>query len=167
VNWDQLAQALKDGLISLGEWTSQMRALIVQEQNTAMMLIKGGREFVTFADWGFVGSEVKKQYAFLDGFARDIEANPEKWLTGRLDNRMNLYRELGYAALERFERREKINDGFTEERRVLGAADHCNGCLAQAGMGWQPIGTLDEIGAEECNQNCKCEFEYRKAGDEG
>jgi len=165
VNWDQLAQALKEGLISLGEWTSQMRALIVQEQDTAMMLIKGGREFVTFADWGYVGSEVKKQYAFLDNFAKDIADNPQKWLTGRLDNRMNLYRESGYAALERFERREKINDGFTEERRVLGAADHCTGCLAQASLGWQPIGTLDEIGAEECSQNCKCEFEYRKAGE--
>jgi hypothetical protein len=42
---------------------------------------------------------------------------------------------------------------------------NCNGCLEQAGLGWQPIGTLDEIGAEECNQNCRCEFEYQKAGE--
>jgi hypothetical protein len=78
---------------------------------------------------------------------------------------MNLYRESGYAALERFERREKINDGYTEEIRILGAADHCRSCLEYAGMGWQPIGTLPEIGDSECNMNCKCEFEYRKAGD--
>lgn len=117
MNWDQLAAALKDGSISVGEWTSQMRALIVQELDTAMMLTKGGREFVTFSDWGYVGSEVKKQYAFLDKFAQDIVDDPNKWMTGRLDNRMNLYRESGYPALERFKRREKINDGFTRAAR--------------------------------------------------
>jgi len=44
---------------------------------------------------------------------------------------------------------------------------NCNGCLEQASLGWQPIGTLDDIGDEECNMNCLCNFEYRKAGDEG
>jgi hypothetical protein len=52
-----------------------------------------------------------------------------------------------------------------EERRVLGVADHCPGCLEQAGLGWQPIGTLDEIGTEECGNNCRCEYEYRKGGE--
>jgi len=165
MNWDQLAAALKDGSISLWEWTAQMRALIVQEQNTAMMLVKGGREFVTFADWGYVGSEVKKQYAFLDKFAQDILNDPMKWSTGRLDNRMNLYRESGYAALEKFERREKIIDGFDEEISILGEADHCEDCLDRAGIGWQPIGTLPEIGDSVCNMKCKCHFEYRKAGE--
>jgi len=43
---------------------------------------------------------------------------------------------------------------------------NCNGCLEQAGLGWQPIGTLDEIGAEECGNNCRCEYEYRNSKDQ-
>lgn len=57
-------------------------------------------------------------------------------------------------------------NGMEEERRLLekdGA--NCPGCLDQADLGWQPIGTLDPIGAEECQVNCRCEFEFRRAGE--
>lgn len=161
----ELAEQLKSGTITLAEWETQMRQYLRSEYTTAMILSKGGRNNITQADWGYLGSELKKQYQYLGNFAKDIMTKPEAWLNGRLDNRMNLYRESAYSALENFDRREHVLNGYTEERRVLGEADHCEGCLAQASMGWQPIGTLDPIGAEECATNCKCEFEYRKDTD--
>lgn len=53
------------------------------------------------------------------------------------------------------------NRGYVEERSVLGIADHCDGCLAEAGKGWRPIGTLLPIGGRDCKARCRCHFEYR------
>jgi len=59
------------------------------------------------------------------------------------------------------------NRGYVEERSVLGIADHCDGCLAEAGKGWRPIGTLLPIGGRDCKARCRCHFEYRMAGERG
>jgi hypothetical protein len=173
VNVTFLASQLKDGLISLTEWKAQMRSAILEEQRAAMILVRGGVENVSQADWGYLGSTTKKQYAYLDQFAADIEADPVKWKTGRLDNRMRQYNQSGYAALEDFKARDMKVAGWTEERRKLGIADHCSGegetpgCIELAGMGWRPIGTLPKIGAALCKMNCKCRFQYRKPAPNG
>jgi hypothetical protein len=33
--------------------------------------------------------------------------------------------------------------------------------------GWQPIGTLDAIGDEECLPRCHCKKKFRKLGPDG
>ncbi len=165
MGYSQLAAGLKAKLITLADWQAGMRELIRMSQQTGMLLAKGGTQFITAADWAFLDKQILNQYAYLDKFAADIAGDPEKWLNGRLDNRMRLYQESAYSSYQNDLRREAQLGGMDEERRVLGAADHCPGCLEQASLGWQPIGTLDEIGAEECSNNCRCEFEYRKAGD--
>ena len=163
-----LASQLKSGAISLPEWQAAMREGLRSDYVDAMSLTRGGRELVTQADWGYTGSAIKKQYAYLDQFAKDIESDPAKWKTGRLDNRMKLYNQSGYSALEDFRARDVKIAGWTEERRVLGIAESCSGegavpgCIELAGMGWRPIGTLPPIGAALCSQNCKCHFEYRR-----
>jgi hypothetical protein len=168
MNVAAIAQQFKDGLISLPEWQAAVREGLRSDYVAAMTLQRGGREFVTQADWGYVGSALKKQYAYLDGFAADIAADPVKWKTGRLDNRMRLYNQSGYSALEDFRKRDVKQAGWTDERRVLGIADHCSGegatpgCIELAGMGWRPIGTLPPIGAALCSENCKCSFQYRR-----
>lgn len=163
MNLEQLAEALRSGQITLAQWEASMRDMLREQFTAAMELAKGGRENITQSDWGYMGSALKKQYEYLSNFANDISANPDKWMNGRLNARMDLYYESGYAALEDFRKREFIEQGFDEERRVLGDADHCPGCLEQAGRDWQPIGTLDPIGAEECVTKCKCNFEYRRS----
>lgn len=165
MNLKELADALKEGRINLAEWQAAMRDYLRVQYTAAMELAKGGREFITQSDWGYMGSALKKQYAYLDNFKNDIMNNPDQWLNGRLDARMGLYRESSYSAYEDFNRREYINNGYDEEIRLLGQADHCPGCLEQAAKGWQPIGTLDPIGAEECVTNCRCEFDYRRSAD--
>ena len=57
----------------------------------------------------------------------------------------------------------KSNPG-DEERRVHGrktAHVWCETCTEETAKGWQPIGTLKDIGDSECMGNCDCYFEYR------
>lgn len=53
---------------------------------------------------------------------------------------------------------------YDEERRVLGEVKthHCHDCPSYAHLGWQPVGTLPEIGDSECEFFCRCWLEYRK-----
>ena len=139
-----------------------MRDYLRSNYEAAMTLVKGGRDNITQSDWGYEGSLLKKQYAYLNNFAKDIQSNPDAWSNKRLDTRMNLYKESAYAAMEDMQRRNMEQNGYTQERRVLAQVDNCDDCIEYAGMGWQPIGTLPAIGDSVCITNCKCEFEYGK-----
>jgi hypothetical protein len=157
----ELAEQLRSGKITVSQWETSMRDFLRSEYETALILAKGGRENVTFSDWGYEGSLLKKQYQYLSNFAKEISANPTAWMSGRLDARMNMYGESAYAALEDFQRREAEVQGYTEEIRHLHATESCPDCIA-AGEHWEPIGTLPVIGDSVCIVNCKCTFEYRK-----
>lgn len=162
-----LAKSLIDGKITPIEWQMEMRDYVRVLYREAVITAYGGAENVTQAAWGYEGSLVKKQYQFLDGFMQDILDNPNAWMNGRLLARMNLYKKAEWSILEEMIRFQKRQDGWTEEKRELGEADHCEGCLQQAGLGWRPIGTLDPIGSKECTTNCHCVFWYRKPAANG
>lgn len=164
MNLQELAQKLLNGEITVSQWQAEMRDYIRIIHRDAAATAMGGAENVTKSQWGYVGSLVKKQYAYLDKFAQDILKNPDSWLNGKLFVRMNLYERAAWGTFEQVIRRQMESEGYDEERRVLGVADHCPGCLEQASQGWQPINTLDAIGEEECATNCHCVFEYRKNG---
>ena len=162
-----LADQLISGQISRAEWQMQMREYIRVTHRMAAITAYGGMENMTQAAWGYEGYLVKLQYQYLDKFAADIEANPSAWMNGRLLVRMQLYQKAEWGTFEQMLRFQKRQEGWTEERRDLGRADHCKGCLEQAAKLWQPIGTLDWIGAEECSTNCHCIFHYRKPNGSG
>jgi hypothetical protein len=161
----QLAEGLKSGALSVADWKAGMQSLVTMGQQMGVLVSNGGVEFMTNADWSYAQQQIEKQFAFLDKFAKDIIDNPEKWMNGRLDNRMRLYQESAYSAYQNSLTREAKLGGMDEELWVNGIADHCFGCLEQAGLGWQPIGTLPEIGSQECSSNCHCSKDYRKAGE--
>ncbi len=160
-------QSLIDGKISIAEWQVESMELISDMHAFSAAQSAGGWANMTQADWGFAGSLIKKQYEFLDGFAADLETNSRAWLNGRGFMRVDLYEQAARGTQEEMGRRFMSFRGWDEERRVLGEADHCNGCLDQAALGWQPIGTLDPIGAEECRTHCACRYEYRRMGRDG
>ena len=167
---DQLAAALQAGTITLSEWESQMRDIIKFELTAAMELAKGGRENITQSDWGYLGSQAKEQYANLSAFADDIANDPGTWLKGgRLKQRMDLYGQLGYAALEDDLNREHQKNGFTEERNVLEQRDegNCGGCLEETARGWVEIGSLVPVGERDCCTNDRCSIKYRKPDGNG
>lgn len=151
-----LAQSLIDGKITIAQWQTGMRDIIRVIHREATILAYGGAQNVTPSVWGYLGSLVKKQYRFLDNFADEIAANPEAWLNGRLFIRMEMYGKADFNTFELMLQRKAQLEGKTEERRVLGVADHCDCCVEQAAQGWQPIGTLRDIGDCTCLTNCRC-----------
>lgn len=57
----------------------------------------------------------------------------------------------------------KSRDGKARfERRFLETGlHHCGDCPHLASLGWQPVGTLPDIGQTECNFGCRCWFDWR------
>lgn len=164
---EELARRLIAREISIAQWQIEMREFIRTIHREAALVAAGGVENMTPATWGYLGYLVKQQYQFLDGFAADIMNNPQAWLNGRLLVRMQLYKQAEWATFEAMLRFMKRQEGWTEERRRLGVADHCPGCLEQAGQGWQPINTLAPIGSQQCTTNCHCVFLYRRPSPTG
>lgn len=170
MTFDSLAEQLKSGSIALSDWEGSMRDLIRSELIVAMELAKGGRQFVSQSDWGFVGTQAKEQYAKLAQFAQDIQGDPAHWLNGRrMNQRADLYGQLGYAKLEEDLKREAEKAGFTEQRNILEARDegNCDGCLAETARDWHAIGTGTPIGERNCVTNDRCHYEYRKPDGDG
>jgi len=157
--------ALVNGSINLAEWQFRMMNEIKVLHTTAAAVGRGGWSQMTMGDWGWTGSQIRGQYAYLQGFAEEIFAGYP--MDGRFFNRTNLYARAARGTYSQMERRNNEGMGMNEERRVLGLADHCQtssvpGCVELANRGWQPIHSLPPIGGATCRQNCRCGFEFRR-----
>lgn len=159
-NIEGVTQSLIDGNTTIEQWQVAMEREIRTIHTASGAAARGGWAQMNQSDWGWVGSQVRKQYNWLDKFAADL-ASGKQPLNGRVMTRAKMYAKAGRGTFEEMQRRMMKVRGKAEERRVLGYAEHCAGCVEQAAQGWQPIGSLDPIGAEECFTNCACRFEYR------
>ena len=156
-----LGQQLIDGNISVNEWYNGMRKMIKSGHVLSATLARGGWNQMSFSDWGYTGSMVKKQYRFLDRFALQLSSGQVP-LDGRVLTRSAAYAKSSYFSFEEMRRRLAASTGlYNEETRVLGAADPCPGCAEEAGLGWQPLGNLTRLGSLDCFFNCRCHFEFR------
>jgi len=140
------------------------RAVIIELRNLHVQMTvlgAGGRKNVTPSQWGTLGNVLKKEYKFLRGFMRDIEAG--KLSLAQIQSRLNMYGNKIYNSYWNSKATQMQAAGFTEERRVLQPAEHCNDCITLAARGWQPINTLPRPadGSTECLSNCKCIMEFR------
>lgn len=155
-----LTQAFMEGHLTAAEWqvafAQQLKTLYLQQA----ALGAGGWDRLGPADWGRIGGYLRGEYRRLVGFAQDI-------IDGRPTLAQALMRAGMYAGKARgmffsTNTRAHMKAGFTEERRYLGAAEHCEVCIDYAAMGWMPIGTFPEPGTHPfCWGNCKCVKEYR------
>ena len=158
-----VTQSLIDGNISLASWQTSMMSEIKISHVTSSVLSQGGWAAMTQSDWGATGQLIRAQYDYLRNFAAEI-ASGKQPLDGRALVRADLYADAANGTYEEMNRRSAITDGFDEERRILeDTINACDGCIEQAGLDWQPIGTLDPIGAEECATRCRCEFTFRNS----
>jgi hypothetical protein len=161
-----ITQQLIDGQLSLPEWQLQMEREIKLVNRQAGVIARGGLKQMSAADWGRIGFETKRQYQYLRNFATEI-ASGKQPLNGRALVRAGLYGEAGRGTYWEMQRKQQKRRGKTEERRVLGVAEHCEatenkpGCVDLADLGWQPIGTLPRIGEATCVTHCKCKFLFR------
>jgi hypothetical protein len=155
-----VAQQLVDGSINLAEWQIQTAALVKNLHVAMGLAANGGLHNTSAADLGFIGTQLKEQYQYLRDFALQIKKG-EQALDGTLVARAALYGQAARGTYERVVARAARNGGATQEKSVLGAADHCSKCVGEAKKGWQPIGTLIPIGERTCLANCHCTFQYQ------
>jgi bacterioferritin-associated ferredoxin len=154
-----LARQLNNGTLSVQQWQASMETAVRDLHLGATAAGKGGFGQMTQRDYGLAGQRIQFHFAKLDGFARDVEAG--RISAGRVVARAELYARAGVGVYENA-RREAARGVMTEERRVLGAAEHCGVCVEEAAKGWQPIGTLKRLGDSPCLANCRCSYRFRK-----
>lgn len=141
-------------------WLSAMEAHIKTSNVVAAMLAVGGLAQLTEETRQATADRIKTQYEFLRDFADEIRDG--LGLDERFVARSKMYGRSGTGTFEELTRLGAKLAGYTEERRHLASVNPCARCIRYARMGWQPIGTLPNIGdACECMSNCQCSFEYR------
>lgn len=163
-----ICKSLANGNISLAKWQLSMRSELKTIHTISGALGKGGWAQMAPADWLAVARSSKEQYRYLQRFANEIADGKQKLfnlageVNGQFLRRADLYGQAGNNTYNAIRDRQAQVNGNTEERRILDpGADHCDCCVEQAALGWQPIGTLKPIGACTCLSRCRCEKEYR------
>jgi hypothetical protein len=157
------------GNIDLAQWQAIMMDAIRSGHITAAALAAGGYAELLYgieihdsavAPQAMIvrntEEEVRRQYGFLAVFLALLAAGT----VARAVGRAMLYPHAARGWFHELERFGRLLRGYTEERRVLGVAEHCSDCIEWAGT-WAPLGTLPRIGSSQCRTNCKCHFEYR------
>lgn len=162
-----LVTALHEGRISSSTWQATMRDELrrLHSQNRALGV--GGWDRMQFGrDWGAVGGRLGGpggDYARMTNLAQGIT-------DGSVSLPQALERVRGYVGNARVqfweaERMALFQTGRAyEQRRRLGASEHCPGCVEYAAMSWQPLGVLPSCGdgSTECNTHCRCVMENRE-----
>tara|TARA_R110000868_G_scaffold117128_1_gene311389 strand:+ start:1757 stop:2422 length:666 start_codon:yes stop_codon:yes gene_type:complete len=153
----ELTRDFHEGKIDRAVWLEQMRGEVKTAHLTNRALGAGGWDRLTQADYGAVGGRLQADYRRLEGFADDIASG--KASIAQALNRSNMY--AGNARVQFWdaerERRTSGTGNVLIERRVLGAAEHCNSCVDFYEQGWQMAGQLPSPGVDsECLSNCKC-----------
>ena len=146
-----------------------------------------GPQGLTEEDIAAIDRNAQVQVDYLDKFERDLIANPPPELISPDLMSQTILVEPPRSISQRIAQAESygnsvwqstINVGrgivvkqgaFDVERRVHLLAEHehkyCQTCISQSRMGWQPVGTLNEIGDSECMGSCDCYFEWMSKGD--
>ena len=155
-----LGQQLVEGKLDVTEWRDATREQLRVIHATQSAKAVGSFDQMTQVEWGRVGGKLRYQYERLEKFAGEIDDGAQP-LDGRFTQRVEMYAKSGFATYEETRRDGARDAGMTEERRILGNAEHCDDCVEYAARGWVPIGTLPRIGQSQCRVNCRCEFEYR------
>jgi hypothetical protein len=153
----ELAGQMARGEIRIEEWQLATADRIKNSRLAMTAAAKGGFRNLTAADYGRLGSQLRQQYRYLQGFALDVEAG--RLGAGRIVQRAALY-AAGAAGWYENERRDGAAGIYTHERRVLAASEHCSICVEEAARGWVEVGTLRPIGDSPCRANCLCKFEF-------
>ncbi len=154
-----LGLAFGNKTINAAEFETRMMELIKTTHIASMVLARGGFEQMSAADYGFAGAQIKKQYEYLRGFVREagtLTAN-------QIQARAALYGEALRPTYWAMQNRTREQSGATRAKRMLTAADHCAGCVAEAARGFVPVADLAPIGTADCRVRCRCYVIYEKA----
>lgn len=163
-----LANRLMEGQINISQFRESLVQTIKRVHLEAAFLGLEGMQNITPNIPTLVARRISQQIRFIDSavagvvrghygvndLAQRAVANSGLWSN---NGRITSY-QVQRQALSDF---AQSNNQQMYERRVLGAAEHCDGCVELADSGLQPIGTLPAIGVgTPCGLKCQCRFEY-------
>jgi len=161
-----IAKQLQSGGIDLAEFQTRMMAEVKQVHVATALAAHGGKAATSQADYGFIGSQVKNQYGYLDQWARDLASGDAPITERALLARARLYADSAVGTYEATRGRDARLRGYTEERNILdGAADHCGQCPGLSARGWVPLDSLPPVGSRNCRAKDRCRMERRRAGE--
>jgi hypothetical protein len=151
-----LTKRLNAGEIDLPSWKKQMRLNIKTLHTLSASVGRGGRRQMTKSDWGKVGSEIKKQYAYLDKFETAIKKRQISPLQAEF--RATLYARSARTVFAQTEKVSNREAGKTLSRRVLHSSETCAECRDWASRGF--VEDQPALGSLICKSNCRCSIEY-------
>lgn len=156
-----LAERFSGGQLGVLDWRIAARAELRTAYGTAASLAQGGLAQMDASARGFLGSQLRTAYGHLDGFALDLLGAGLS--PAEIAARLEMYAGGAHATYEAVRARGAPGRGETHERNVLGAADHCDGCLSETARGWVARGELRPIGSRQCLSRCRCWVDRRAA----
>lgn len=136
-----LSEDMYSGKISLGEWQESMKKMIRELHSSAAAIGKGGWDNMTKSDWGRIGSQVKEQYRYLQGFAEKVATDRESISLEAIQARARMY---GEAA--------------RNSASLAQAGEFAGGTARQPGR-FEGLPWIPGDGSTECLVNCKCHWE--------
>ncbi len=151
---------LQDGVITLPQWERQTQSQLRPLHLATVAATVGGFALLTQAHVSAYRQAITVQFEFLATFRKQLRS-ADQLLDGTFLARLRMYARAAHGVAQEVNRKVQPFFGKTEERRVLGVADHCPDCPPLATRGWQPIGSLPRIGDTVCRVNCRCRWEYR------
>ena len=156
----RLTTSFQNGDLTAQQWqvafAEQLKTVHVQQA----ALGAGGWDRLTQRDYGRIGGFLKADYARLENFAKDIV--DEKLTLPQAAARARLYAGKARAEFVATEMESQREAGKTEERRILGSAEHCSVCPDLAALGWTKLGEQPFPGGHpECWGACHCTMLYR------
>lgn len=140
-------------------WANDTANEIYAATLATTLIAFGGQSNATADQFLFAETQAQEQIGFWEQFAAAVAAGGAS--TAYIAARSEMYAASTYASFANGVRYREGSAGMREERRYLGAADHCTTCLEQAAIGWVAIGSLRRIGDSECKTRCRCYFRFR------
>lgn len=146
--------------ITLEEFERQLRRMVKDAHVASMAIARGGWRAIGPADRSRLGGLIQYEYSRISRMIEQIRSGQQR-LDGTLLRRLILYMRAPRKTYLQGMQQNMLESGYTEERSELRAREHCNLCVSQAAIGWQPIGRMVPIGDRECGRNCRCVVYYR------
>ena len=156
---ETIAKDLNAGKINLPEFQIRMKENLKSAHILSASVSKGGYRSMSPSDWSKVGNELKKQYAYLNKYARDIELGRVSPV--QIENRAKSYSNAIRAVYANGEKEAFKSIGKTEARRALHSLESCSECASWAAKGWVGIDEIAPLGSLICKIWCRCSLEYR------
>lgn len=161
VQVNKLNNQLTQDKINVGQWEEEMRELLKMLYTQNYILGRGGVKSLEQSDYDILGQKIAFEFRYLRNLTRDLVLGRLSAAQFHARSRMYVTRSRAYLQFGKAQGHK--TSGFQWEKRVRNVLESCEECIEMAAAGWQPIGSLPEIGqACSCRGNCKCHFEYSR-----